>query len=130
MCSQYYIFVGWLHQNSMTKLKFGSNCEPIFLLDAIELDTWFFNFNILCSREWKFDIFLCSVYRGKSTPIIYQRLADLVTEILWSVKTTLNHIGTHIRQKSLENSLDPKLRGDIIIFYPVIDILYYLMMEM
>lgn len=39
MCNQYYIFVGWLHQNFMIKLKFGLNYEPIFLLDAIELDT-------------------------------------------------------------------------------------------
>ncbi|XP_060849551.1 uncharacterized protein LOC132928713 [Rhopalosiphum padi] len=52
------------------------------------------------------------IFREEFTPLIDQGL-DLVTEIpvYSSVKTTLNRI----RRKSLGNSLDPKLREDIII---------------
>jgi len=51
-----------------------------------------------------------------------------VTEIpvYSSVKTTLNRI----RSKSLGNSLDPKLREDIIIIIPIVILnIYYLMTE-
>ncbi|XP_060845637.1 uncharacterized protein LOC132925246 [Rhopalosiphum padi] len=69
-------------------------------------------YNIAKKRVRDLSNSAAQIFREELTPLIYQGL-DLVTEIPIdsSVKMTLNRV----RRKSLGNSLDPKLRVDIII---------------